>query len=292
MPVEPMFAFIPARSERQAMDWSLVLVSQGIETRIDRDPETRRWHLAVLQTDRPRATEAIRQYRIENRRRVWQKPLPGTGLILDGRSILWFLALILVFALSDTGYSPLRSAGMMDSTAVWNGQWWRLFTAITLHADLAHLASNVTTGLLLLGLAMGSFGPGFGFLAAYLAGAGGNLAGLMLHVGPHRGLGASGMVMGALGMLAAHSLGWLREGTQARQLVVRGFGAGVLLLILFGTNPTTDVLAHVAGFASGSLLGGLLLLLPPKALQNAWANCLAALAGAGLVALTWALALR
>jgi membrane associated rhomboid family serine protease len=287
-----MFALIPARSERQAMDWSLVLVSQGIETGIERDPETGRWQLAVPLTDRQRAAETIRQYRIENRRRVWLKPLPWTGLILDWRSALWFLVLILIFALSEAEPRQLKTAGIMDSPAVWNGQWWRLFTAITLHADVAHLVSNATTGLLLLGLAMGSFGPGFGLLAAYLAGAGGNLAGLFLHAGHHRGLGASGMIMGALGMLAAQSLGWMRAGAQARQVVVRSFGGGVLLLILFGTNPATDVLAHVAGFVSGCLLGGVLLLLPPRALQNAWANHLAALACGGLVALTWALALR
>jgi len=290
--MDPMVALIPARSERQAMDWSLVLVSQGIETTIERDPETGRWQLAVPQTDGPRAAQAIRQYRIENRRRVWQKPLPWTGLILDWRSALWFLVLSLIFTLDDAGSRPLKTAGMMDSAAVWDGQWWRLFTAITLHADVAHLMSNVSTGLLLLGLAMGSFGPGFGLLAAYLAGAGGNLAGLLLHAGHYRGLGASGMIMGALGMLTAQSLVWVRAGPQARQVMVRGLGGGVLLLILFGTNPDADVLAHVAGFVSGCLLGGVLLLLPAKALQSVWANRLAALAGYGLAALTWALALR
>ena len=84
----------------------------------------------------------------------------------------------------------------------------------------------------------------------------------------------------------------MRAGAQARQVLVRGFGGGVLLLILFGTNPDTDVLAHVAGFVSGCLLGGLLQLLPAKALHSAWANRLAALACGGLVVLTWVLALR
>ena len=33
-------AFIPTRSEKQAMDWSLVLISQGIEAVIEHQPET------------------------------------------------------------------------------------------------------------------------------------------------------------------------------------------------------------------------------------------------------------
>ena len=33
--MEPTWAMIPAQSERRALDWSLVLASQGIETLID-----------------------------------------------------------------------------------------------------------------------------------------------------------------------------------------------------------------------------------------------------------------
>ena len=38
-------AAIPVRSERQALDWSLVLASQGIEPWIQRDEEADRWLL-------------------------------------------------------------------------------------------------------------------------------------------------------------------------------------------------------------------------------------------------------
>jgi rhomboid protease GluP len=290
--MEPMLSLIPARTEREAMDWSLVLVSQGIETSIQRDPETGRWNLAVLGADSPRAEAAIRQYRIENQRRFWRKDLPWTGLIFDWRCLVWFLFLIQLFALGESPMSRLKSAGMMDSQAVWQGQWWRMFTAVTLHSDMAHLVSNVTTGLLLLGLALGTFGPGLGLLAAYLAGVGGNLAGLFLHSANYRGLGASGMIMGALGMLAVQSLALVRGGAHGRQLVIRGLGGGVLLLVLFGTNPDTDVLAHVAGFLSGCFGGGVLLLFSDKTIQNAWVNRLAGLMCGVLVAVTWALALR
>ena len=86
------------------------------------------------------------------------------------------------------------------------------FTAVMLHADTAHLISNVTIGALFLGFAMGSFGPGIALLAAFLAGAGGNLVDYWFYPSTHRGLGASGMVMGSLGLLTVYSF-WRGRGT-------------------------------------------------------------------------------
>jgi len=51
-------------------------------------------------------------------------------------------------------WPTLIEAGDMDSAKVLAGQWWRLFTAVTLHADLAHLMGNITFGVIMLGLAM------------------------------------------------------------------------------------------------------------------------------------------
>jgi membrane associated rhomboid family serine protease len=290
--MESPFAVIPARSQQQAMDWSLVLVSQGIECSIERDPQSDRWQLVVDAPDYSRALQSIRQYRIENYRPFWRQALPGTGLVFDWRSLGWFFLMIVIFALDETRSGYLRLAGQMDSHAVRAGQWWRIFTAITLHADMAHLAANVSSGLLLLGLAMGAFGSGNALLGAYAAGAGGNLAGLLLYGNNHRGLGASGMIMGALGLLTVHSLvGW-RAANKPRHLLLRGLIGGVLLLVLFGTNPDSDITAHVAGFLGGCVLGSLLALLPEELVQTAWFNRSAELLCGGLVLVTWWLALR
>ncbi len=289
--METEAAIIPARSQQQAMDWSLVLLSQGIETTIEPAAEDHGWRLLVERPDYPRALQAIRQYRAENRRRPWVQELPWSGLIFDWRSVLWFLLLIGFYALSAF-HTAYERAGIMDSHAVRAGEWWRLFTAVMLHANVAHLAANVTTGIILLGLAMGGLGPGLALLAAYLAGAAGNLAGLFLYPEPHRGLGASGMVMGALGLLTAQSLTLWRAGATARQLVVRGLLGGFLLLVLLGLNPDADVIAHVAGFIAGLFLGGVIALLPFAWTQKNWVNRLAELLCGGLVIWTWWLALR
>jgi rhomboid protease GluP len=292
--MQPMSAAIPVRTERQAMDWSLVLVSQGIEATIERDPEAGLYRLVVDAPDYTKALRTLRQYRVENRHQVWRQQLPWTGLVFDWRSVLPLAFIVFLFAIQVTGRGDLQSAGMMDNKAVHAGQWWRVFTAVTLHGDLAHLAANVTTGLLLLGLAMGALGPGIGLLASFLAGAGGNLAGLLFYSESHRGLGASGMVMGALGLLAAQWLALLRHGLSPRQFVLRGVLSGCLLLVLLGFSPerNVDVLAHVAGFGTGLALGAVLAFCPRNVLHSERVDRTALAAVVGLVGATWWLALR
>src|SRR5579864_9563258 len=64
---------IPAHSRRQAMDWSLVLLSQGIEATIDYSEEGAGWGLLVEAADYDKAVAAIWQYRVENRGWPWQQ---------------------------------------------------------------------------------------------------------------------------------------------------------------------------------------------------------------------------
>src|SRR5262249_32070949 len=140
---------IPARSRQQALDWSLVLVSQGIENTIEYEAEERGWRLLVDGNDVQRALQTIRQYKVENRPPSWRHTLPWTGLIYDWRSVAWFVLLTVIFALGQSQYPSLTAAGMMNRDAVWSGQWWRLFTAVTLHRDVSHFVSNLTTGVVL-----------------------------------------------------------------------------------------------------------------------------------------------
>jgi membrane associated rhomboid family serine protease len=275
------------------MDWGLVLASQSIETTIDYVEDGGSWGLVVAAADYERAREAILQYRLENRGWPWQQEVPSHGILFDWVSLAWVVLIGLFFQVD--ALLNLRTAGLMDSVQVGRGQWWRCFTAIWLHADLAHLAANATVGFVLLGLAMGRYGTGVGLLASFLAGAGGNLAACLLAAGPHRSLGASGMVMGALGLLAAQSIAlWPRAPRASKAMprqAVTALGAGLMLFVLLGVAPGTDVVAHAGGFVSGLLLGAVLSLLPPLA-QKPVANLAAGLVITLLVIAPWALALR
>ena len=131
-------------------------------------------------------------------------------------------------------------------------------TALTLHADLPHLLSNLVFGALFGYPAARLFGPG---VAWFLILAGAGLAygiDALLHPPQHYLLGASTAVFTALGLIAAY--GWrrhLRDWTpwmrNASPLL-----AGLALLAFTGTGgENTDILAHFAGFAVGTALGAL-----------------------------------
>jgi membrane associated rhomboid family serine protease len=267
------------------MDWSLVLASQGIEHAIDRD-EAKGWAIFVSVQDRERALVQIQQYRLENRHWRWRRPVFQPGLFFDWSSLLWVLLNVLFYWLSEVR-ADTRAAGMMDGAALAHGEWWRLFTATWLHADLAHIATNLVFGFLFLGLVMGRYGPGVGLLAAYLAGVGGNIIAWLVYGETHHGLGASGVVMGALGLLTIQSVALLkRRNANARRLFASGILAGVLLFVLLGLSPEADVVAHLGGFITGLLLGSLLAF-APRLTQRPPVNVIAGILFAALVILPW-----
>jgi membrane associated rhomboid family serine protease len=282
--MEPATARISARTRYQAMDWSLVLVSQGIEPTIEYTEDGGGWELLVAEPEYEAAVAALRQYRLENQRRPWRRDVFGAGILFDWGALAWVFLLCLFFWFSMHG--QFEAAGLMDSTAVAHGQWWRLFTAMWLHADAGHLATNATLGFVLLGLVMGRYGTGAGLLAAYLAGAGGNVFAWLLSAEPHHSLGASGMVLGCLGLLAVQSFSLWRQTPHAGKYVVSGIVGGVMLFALLGLTPGTDVLAHAGGFATGLLLGAILSLIPGIA-QSTGVNLLSGLTFALLVVVPW-----
>ena len=267
------------------MDWSLVLASQGIEHTIDWDDATG-WMLTVTETDFEPALSQIRQYRLENRHWRWQQPVFQPGLIFDWRCCGWVLLIFSFYGWSAVR-ADLRLTGRMDGVALAQGEWWRFFTATWLHADVAHLATNMVFGFLLVGLVMGRYGSGVGLLAAYLAGVAGNLAVALVYGENHRGLGASGVVMGALGLLAIQSVALLpRPRTHAFKYFASGIFAGVLLFVFLGTSPEADVVAHLGGFIAGLVLGSLLAT-SPRLARRPRMNLAAVVMFGVLVILPW-----
>ena len=273
------------------MDWSLALVSQGIETTVKRESSPAGWYLEVSAQDGQKAFRTLRQYHQENRGWPLRQALPWPHTHFDWIAVTWGAVLAWFFWLESVNPDFSR-AGIMDTSAVLSGQWWRVFTAITLHADIAHLAGNLSLGILLFGLAMGRFGTGVGLLAAFLAGAAGNLASLFLNAKPFYGLGASGMVMGALGMLSAQTLRWGGESRGTLKQRLAGVAAGIMLFTLYGVAPGTDLAAHLGGFAAGLLLGAGLVFAPMEVLHNRKTNVAAGGLFLVLLGVTWWLALR
>ncbi|HRZ93028.1 MAG TPA: rhomboid family intramembrane serine protease [Candidatus Paceibacterota bacterium] len=282
--LEPSQAVIAARSEQQAMDWSLVLSSQGIGSTIQRSEEGG-WRIEVDPPDYLPAMAAIRLYRRENRRFRWRQPLPWSGWFFHWGVLGWGLALVLFFALPAWQGIDLRPAGCVDNAAMSRGEWWRPFTSVTLHGDAGHLAANLGLGGILLGLAMARYGYGIGLLAAYAAGVLGGWAGWLIYPETHRSVGASGMVMGALGLLMVSEL-WRGQRTPVRW-GAPAILAGVMLFALTGTNPTSDFVAHGGGFFAGALLGLPLSRAPAPPRQGRWLDIAALGLLVGVVMAAW-----
>jgi len=205
----------------------VVLLSQGIESTIQSEEETGQWRLLVDASNYSRALRILRLYITENKRPVWVQPVPWSGgLVFDWRSPVWFLLLAILFYLSTERATALRELGMVDSARIQAGDWWRFFTATMLHGDVPHLASNCTIGIIFLGFAMAQYGAGMALLGTFLSGAGANVVSFFLYHHPYRALGASGMVMAALGMLAVHSIGLWRTERPVGPVVLRSVLGG------------------------------------------------------------------
>lgn len=266
------------------MDWSLVLASQGIEVTLDHQPDGLGWVLIVEAARAPAALAAIRQYRLENRGWALRRQWRDLGLSFHGGALVWAGVLMAVHALNEATGGSLEWAGSMSHTVPARQEWWRLVTATMLHADVGHLAANISAGLVVLGLAFGRYGAGWAGLATLLAGVLGNALGLVFHPAPYRGLGASGVVMGALGLLTVQSLGVWRHPRAAWRSVLAGVAAGVMLFVLLGLSPNSDVVAHAGGYLGGLITGVLLNALPARLGPRTTADRLAGTV-AGLLAL-------
>ena len=285
-------ARIVARSRRQAMDWSLALASQNIHPVISGGNDSQEWSLLVEPPEYERALAVIRQYRAENRGWGWRQELPGANLEIHSGALFWSFFLAMWHWVAVFIWPALQEMGRMESVAVRAGEWWRLFTPILLHADLAHLMANATFGVLMLGLAMARFGYGITLLTTLLAGGAGNVLGLIVYAGPYTGVGASGMMMGALGLLCIHSFGLWRKSPKAARYILSGVFAGFLIFVMFGMNPGSDIVAHLGGFAAGLVFGAILSFWPEEELQRPKPNLLGLIGAAVLLIGAWILALR
>ncbi len=186
--------------------------------------------------------------------------------------------------------------GTASSKAIMGGEWWRVFTALTLHADLGHLGSNLAAGLVCAGFLLPVLGSGWTWLCIVLAGGAGNWLNAWGHRDvEHLSIGASTSVFAALGILVAAQCAM--RTLAVRKVRAREFllpvGAGLGLLAYLGVgDQQTDYMAHFFGLLAGLPLGvaGVWLRLgakTPDAAQRALAWSAAAMLG-----LCWRLAAR
>ena len=214
--------------------------------------------LQVAVTDAGFALRHLLQYEAENRAPPPAPPPPHLYPYAWVGCAAYALVLLGVAWLLSNGVVRLDAfeLGELDAARVQAGQWWRAWTALTLHLDGPHLAANLLAGTWFGYLAARQLGVGTAWLLTVTGAALANLLEGLWAAPDHRSVGASTAVFTALGMMAAYS--W-RERFALPQRWVRRWGpliAGVILLGWTGSaGEQTDLTAHLLGFAVGALLG-------------------------------------
>jgi hypothetical protein len=96
------------------------------------------------------------------------------------------------------------------------------------------------------------------------------------------------MVFAALGVLTATGAGDALRHRPGWKPLLATLAAGVMLFVLTGSNPDSDVLVHFGGFVAGLAVGGLLELASLAGLQRSWPQATALLmVGASFAAAWW-----
>ena len=150
--------------------------------------------------------------------------------------------------------------GMLAVEKVLAGEWYRTVTALTLHADGAHLLSNLCGLLVFVGGVHQFAGTGLSWLLVLVAGALGNFGTAVFFQTAHNAVGASTAVFGAVGLMGAFGVKrCLTQKPFRKRFFIPLIGA-LGLFAMLGTNPSSDVMSHIFGLLSGVVTG--LLLIP------------------------------
>ncbi|PLX98628.1 MAG: rhomboid family intramembrane serine protease [Desulfuromonas sp.] len=276
--------------------WSLVLAARGIPYRTI--PERKPHEILIPEQYSAIAVHEISLYRRENPDNTPPvKPLPTTENRIASISILLLLGIfhnLTYFHISGFGYNPIDwlNLGSANSSLIFTGEWWRIITALTLHADGQHLMGNILIGGYFVVRLCEITGSGMGWFLILGSGALGNLLNAFFQSGTHNAVGASTAIFGAIGIAGAIS-STLSPRHLIRQWLLPLAAAAVLLGLLgTGTDSRTDVGAHLFGFLAGALLGiGAGLYLRNKGKLTDGRNLALAIITPAIVAAAWMLAL-
>ncbi|GAC1398927.1 MAG: hypothetical protein NVSMB49_07940 [Ktedonobacteraceae bacterium] len=160
---------------------------------------------------------------------------------------------VVVFAISSV-YPSLVDAGAQINPLVAQGEYWRIFTGMFLHANIIHIGFNMLS-LFFVGRAVEVFYGKWRYLATYLLS--GIAGGILYFFTSPAGaaIGASGAIFGVFGALGVFYI------VNRRSLGVYGRGAisnwlfWIGLNLVFGlTNTDIALFAHIGGLVAGMLI--------------------------------------
>ena len=190
-----------SRDRKVAEGWALVLTAVGIPSRLSRTGPD--WQLEVRESDRERARVELESYDLESA--APEVPVPAREPYGNSAGGFIVAAGLLLFFSVTGPYDravPWHAEGAANARAIVGGELWRTVTALTLHADLAHVLANTASAAIFVSLVYHALGPGLGSWLLLGAGAGGNLINAWFQRSGYIAVGASTAPFGAVGILS------------------------------------------------------------------------------------------
>ncbi len=292
------------RRLKAARERGLVIAAMDLPHWIEREDGA--WVLFVEGNAREQAAAALAEFEAEEQARV-QVEKPGP-LVIPKLALALTLAAMVIFYRLQTAASPaLIERGVAVDARILHGEWWRIFTALTLHGGIEHLVSNLGLAVFAFAFAFSRFGTGAGLLGTVLGGALGNLLNAFAHVAkPHASLGSSTALFASLGLLAGAELSarlTQRASGNGWRLLVP-VGAGLAFLALYGGAGSNrdgtpimdagnvDLMAHLFGLVAGALLGAVFFAAGMRRGARAWVQAVCGGAAIVVLAVAWMAASR
>lgn len=282
--------------EGEARGLAFTLESVGVQVRVAQIWEPgppSGWHWVLLVPEE----QSARAQAILSEEDPGPAPIPLRPLPPRARPRLYFVVglfviHVLVFiAMEGSGGSESRQTllrfGASYAPAILDGQPWRLVTAIFLHIGFKHLFSNMVSLMLFGVIVLHTCRLGRFYFMYVICGLMGNILSLALDPSMAMKAGASGAILGLLGVLAGSRIRSLRQpGPPSRFKTWHVFA---MLLAYYGfvvgMGPV-DHLAHVGGLATGLVLA--LTLPAPESLPRPRERLLGMALGLSAVALAMA----
>ncbi len=238
---------------------SLVLLAHDISHAIRFEPHGT-MAIYVDSTLWQRATLEITAYLEENRN--WP-PRPRQSEvqppIFRAMSLTISGCLAIIYGLSGEWQpqSPWFRAGAGDGAAILDGgEWYRLATALTLHADVVHLLSNCLLGAVIIHYLLGLTGNGIGLMLILFTSVSANAINVWVHGSSHHFVGFSTALFSTIGMLC--TMGYGRNAPPSLRHLFMPLMAGLALLAVLGAGgERTDLGSHLFGLLCGLACGPL-----------------------------------
>lgn len=174
-------------------------------------------------------------------------------------SIAIFLLNVIIFIMSQHFAKWMYADGaMVTEKILGEGEFYRIFTAMFLHADIDHICNNMAI-LILVGAVVENYTGHIYYVVLYmLSGFFGNILSMAYEVRNNLtwfSIGASGAIMGIVGFLSAWIIANRKTFLKNRGTAVRMLFLSVFVVEACFFQKGANTPAHLGGFLTGFVLG-------------------------------------